>query len=59
MDPELDPDPLLQKMLYQEPDPQLEKCCIRIRIKSMRIWNPEIWNHSVNHFEIYTVVTTL
>jgi hypothetical protein len=32
LDPELDPDPA----------PQLEKCWIRIRIKSMRIRNPAI-----------------
>jgi hypothetical protein len=44
MDPELDPDPLLQKILYQEPDPQLEKCWIRIRIKLIRYGTyPKLW----------------
>ncbi len=57
MDPELDPDPLLQKMLYQEPDPQLEKCWIRIRNKPMRIRNLGLKGQC---HEIYTtVVTTL
>jgi hypothetical protein len=42
LDPELGPDLQLEKML--DPDPQSEKCWIRIRfrirIKSMRIRNP-------------------